>query len=144
MRIAAVKMERCGYRMGLIPPMVVWRFASTEPGALCVPVSGITMMPESCANNLDMTLKVVHVCVCVSMCMCMHVCVCWLHCPSLDARAMEGFGAAEAGPVFLSEVECTGTEEKLTLCPSVGAGNNECNLQDSGAGVACEKSTSES
>ena len=44
--------------MELIPPMVVWSFACMGYGALCVLIGLIAMMPESCAENLDITLKV--------------------------------------------------------------------------------------
>ena len=44
--------------MAQIPPMGEWRFARMGYGAQCVPVSGITMTPESCVNNSDSTLKV--------------------------------------------------------------------------------------
>ena len=51
---------------------------------------------------------------------------------------MQGVGARETGPVFLSEVECTGSEERLTMCHSVGIGDHSCNRINS-AGVACGK-----
>ena len=47
--------------MAQIPPTGEWRFASLEYGAQCVPISGMTVMPESCVNNSDTPLKVVHV-----------------------------------------------------------------------------------
>ena len=59
-----------------------------------------------------------------------------LSCLFVDARAMELFGAGEVGPVFLSEVECIGTEETLNECP---IGNHSCILENTAAGVACEK-----
>ena len=52
---------------------------------------------------------------------------------------MELFGAGEVGPVFLSEVECIGTEETLTECTKVGIGNHSCSLENTAAGVACGK-----
>ena len=51
------------------------------------------------------------------------------------------FGARETGPVFLSEVECTGSEERLTMCRSVGIDDHSCNRINS-AGVACGKGKS--
>ena len=51
---------------------------------------------------------------------------------------MQEFGAAKAGPVFLSEVQCTGSEENLTMCRHVDVNNHKC---DSGAGVTCGNST---
>ena len=38
--------------------MVVWRSVGLEYGELCVVMSGMTMMPELCVDNSDMTLKV--------------------------------------------------------------------------------------
>ena len=60
-----------------------------------------------------------------------------------DARARNVFRVAGGGPVFLSEVECTGSEEKLILCPSVGIGNHTCSRLNT-AGVTCGKSESKS
>lgn len=57
----------------------------------------------------------------------------------VDAKAMQLFGAGEVGPVFLSEVECIGTEVTLTACPKVGIGNHSCSLENTAAGVACGK-----
>ena len=51
---------------------------------------------------------------------------------------MQGFGAGEDRPVLLSEVECTGNEDRLTMCSSVGIGDHSCDKDDS-AGVACGK-----
>ena len=47
---------------------------------------------------------------------------------------MKEFGV-EDGAVFISEVECTGSEEKLTVCPHKEAGDHQC----SNAGVTCKK-----
>lgn len=62
-----------------------------------------------------------------------------LSCLFVDARAMQLFGAGEVGPVFLSEVECIGTEGTLTACPKVGIGNHSCSIENTAAGVACGK-----
>ena len=51
------------------------------------------------------------------------------------------FGAGSEGPVFLSEVDCTGAEDELTLCQSVGIGYHMCSRLDT-AGVTCNKTTS--
>ena len=51
---------------------------------------------------------------------------------------MQGFEAGEDGPVLLSEVECTGNEDRLTMCDSVGIGDHSCDRENS-AGVACGK-----
>ena len=56
-----------------------------------------------------------------------------------DGRATDIFGRGEGGPMFLSEVQCSGSEANLTLCPSVGLGQHSCALQNS-AGVICGKS----
>ena len=58
---------------------------------------------------------------------------------STDGRATDIFGPGEGGPVFLSEVQCSGSETNLTLCLSVGLGQHSCDLQSS-AGVICGKS----
>ena len=58
----------------------------------------------------------------------------------VDARVVQGFGAGEGGLVLLSEVECTGTEEKLTVCDYIGIGDHSCDRENS-AGVACGKGT---
>ena len=59
----------------------------------------------------------------------------------IDARATNVSGVDGGGPVFLSEVECTGSEEKLILCPSVGIGNHTCSQLNT-AGVICGNSES--
>ena len=59
----------------------------------------------------------------------------------LDARTVQGFGAGEDRPILLSEVECTGAEDRLTMCSSVGIGDHLCDKEDS-AGVACGKGIS--
>ena len=61
----------------------------------------------------------------------------------IDARARNVFRVDGGGPVFLSEVECTGSEEKLILCPSVGIGNHTCSRLNT-AGVTCGNSESKS
>ena len=45
-------------------------------------------------------------------------------------------GIEGTGPYFLSEVECTGSEDNLTACPSDSVGSHVCSRQDS-AGVTC-------
>ena len=57
----------------------------------------------------------------------------------LDASAMNGFGKGN-GTTFISEVRCTGLEEKLIMCPHKEAEYHECGS----AGVICRKSTCES
>ena len=54
----------------------------------------------------------------------------------VDARVVQGFGAGEGELVLLSEVECTGAEEKLTMCDYIGIGDHSCDRENS-AGVAC-------
>ena len=61
----------------------------------------------------------------------------------IDARARNVFRMGGEGPVFLSEVECTGLEDKLIFCPNVGIGNHTCSRVDT-AGVTCGKSASKS
>ena len=56
-----------------------------------------------------------------------------------DGKATDIFGPGEGGPVFLSEVQCSGSETNLTHCASVGLGQHSCGLQNS-AGVICGKS----
>ena len=53
-----------------------------------------------------------------------------------DARTTNVFIPAEGGPVFLSEVECTGIETSITECPSVGLQHHSCSPQN-GTGVIC-------
>ena len=53
----------------------------------------------------------------------------------LDAMVMKGFGSKD-GAAFISEVKCTGSEDKLTLCPHKETGDHEC----SNAGVTCRNS----
>ena len=52
----------------------------------------------------------------------------------LDATVRSGIEGT--GPFFLSEVECTGSEDNLTACPSDSVGRHVCSRQDS-AGVTC-------
>ena len=52
----------------------------------------------------------------------------------LDATVRSGIEGT--GPYFLSEVECTGSEDNLTACPSDSVGRHVCSRQDS-AGVTC-------
>ena len=52
----------------------------------------------------------------------------------LDAAVRSGIEGT--GPFFLSEVECTGSEDNLTACPSDSVGRHVCSRQDS-AGVTC-------
>jgi len=56
-----------------------------------------------------------------------------------DGRATDIFGPGEGGSVFLSEVQCSGSETNLTLCPSVGLGQHSCGPQNS-TGVTCGRS----
>ena len=56
-----------------------------------------------------------------------------------DGRATDIFGPGEGGPVFLSEVQCSGSETNLILCPSVGLGQHSCGPQNS-TGVTCGRS----
>ena len=49
---------------------------------------------------------------------------------------MKGFGGKD-GAAFISAVKCTGSEDKLTLCPHKETGDHEC----SNAGVTCKKSS---
>lgn len=87
------------------------------------------MTPKLCAINLDMSLKVISD-EFVSTIKCT-ICISFL-----DARVVEGFGPGGDGPVLLSEVECSGTEDRLTMCSSVGIGDHSCGRENS-AGVAC-------
>ena len=57
-------------------------------------------------------------------------------CLLTGARSTDIFGPAEEGPVFLSEVECTGTETNITECPSVGWMHHSCSHVNS-TGVIC-------
>ena len=50
--------EMWGYRMVLIPPMVVWRFVRMECGPQCAVINSIKMMHVLPADSLDTTLKV--------------------------------------------------------------------------------------
>ena len=55
-----------------------------------------------------------------------------------DGRSASSiFGPAEGGPVFLSEVECTGTEVNITQCPRMEL-THTFSLENT-AGVLCEK-----
>ena len=57
----------------------------------------------------------------------------------VDAQATQGLGG-ENGPLFLSGVMCTGSEEKLTVCNSKEeTGDRRC----ASAGVICGRSASE-
>lgn len=56
---------------------------------------------------------------------------------SPDALAMDVFGPGSGGPVFLSEVQCAGSEAQLIQCPSVGLGEHHCGLENS-TGVFCD------
>ena len=57
----------------------------------------------------------------------------------VDAQATQGLGG-ENGPLFLSGVMCTGSEEKLTMCNSKeDTGDQRC----ASAGVICGRSASE-
>ena len=47
------------------------------------------------------------------------------------------FGSGGGGPVFLSEVQCTGVESRLVDCPSVGLSEHSCSLESS-TGVFCD------
>ena len=54
----------------------------------------------------------------------------------LDGRSTNVFESAEEGPVFFSEVECTGTETSITKCPSVGWMHHSCS-HGNNTGVIC-------
>ena len=60
----------------------------------------------------------------------------------LDARAMKGYGMGDNKPVFLSEVECSGSEQMLEMCSSLKLVDDSCNQGDI-VGVTCGSSTSE-
>ena len=56
----------------------------------------------------------------------------------LDGIATDVFGPGDQGVVVFSEVQCTGLESNLTLCPHIGLDQHMCAVQDS-TGVICEK-----
>ena len=47
------------------------------------------------------------------------------------------FGGAKAGPIWLDEVNCTGTENTLAACPHGGWGISDCD-HTKDAGVICD------
>ena len=53
-----------------------------------------------------------------------------------DVEVIDMFGPG--GSVLLSNVQCSGTEEAIHLCPSMGIGNHTCG--SSSAGVICSRS----
>ena len=55
-----------------------------------------------------------------------------------DGIATDIFGPGDEDIVFLSEVQCTGLEANLILCPHTGVGQHMC-TQENSAGVICEK-----
>ena len=47
------------------------------------------------------------------------------------------FGGAADGPIWLDDVNCTGTESTLAACPHAGWGNSNCD-HSKDAGVVCD------
>ena len=112
--------------MVLIPLMVVWSTVITEPGEQCAVRDGMIMMPKLSVTSLDTTLMV--------------IILNELHFTSIlnsPAVAVMGFPIDENLPVFLTHVDCVGTEQKLASCEAA-VPTTTC----SGAGVACGKSLS--
>ena len=53
-----------------------------------------------------------------------------------DIKVTYVFGSE--GPVLLSDIRCTGTEEKLHTCPNVTIASHSCD-EDSSPGVICTR-----
>ncbi|XP_036980484.1 uromodulin-like [Acanthopagrus latus] len=56
--------------------------------------------------------------------------------PVLSAQSNAAFGLG-SGPIWLDEVNCTGSESRLTHCRHQGFGSHDCGHQED-AGVVCE------
>ena len=63
--------------------------------------------------------------------------MCIYHHLNSGALATDVFGVGDGGPVFLSEVQCTGSGSRLILCPSLGLGQHSCTAEMS-TGVFCD------
>ena len=55
---------------------------------------------------------------------------------SIDVHVTDVFGAG--GPVFVSKIQCEGSETSFSLCSSVGPGQHSCGLVNS-TGVICRR-----
>lgn len=107
-------------------PMVVWNTVNIVPGGKYATMDGTTTMPRSSVASLDTPLMVRK--------------TMWAknfhnkYYQNPDALAADGFPGGEDKPGFLSEVSCSGNEEKLELCQYKGP-KQSCDA----AGVTCDK-----
>ena len=61
---------------------------------------------------------------------------------AVEARGSTQYGKGN-GPLWMSEVRCTGNEESIATCPHRGWGVHECQ-QDNEAWVICSNSSGKS
>ena len=56
---------------------------------------------------------------------------------ALGFTSQSAFGGAQDGPIWMDEVNCTGSEDTLAACPHYGWGNSDCDHTED-AGVICD------
>ena len=108
--------------------MDVWRFVREVYGVQSAARTGTFMMLELYVGNLNFMQKVQTIFLNMQP---------YFTCINKDVEVTDVFGLG--GTVFMSNVQCNGTEEGLHLCPSAQIGNVTCQERSNSAGVICSK-----
>ncbi len=115
----------------------VWRYATTDSGGRCVTEAGDSAMQPWCVENRGTHLKVVTTPTLSCVCRCVHVLQCMFFHPAGALPVYYGDFGQGTGVIYLSAVNCRGTEESLDDCStSDPIGHNYC-VHSIDAGVIC-------
>ena len=106
----------------------VWRYTTVVSGAQFVMITGMTMMPPSCASNWVSMQRMPlphrrHSSDKVR--------------PPDDSIVTPQLVGSSTSPIWLDEVACTGSEQFLSKCPSNGWAVHDCSHYED-AGVICQ------
>ena len=109
------------------------RFATMPPGALCATISLERLMPMLCADSLDSVLEV-------------SIVDTLSYCTSSSSSLITGAIARTFGfvngrdEIFLDNVQCLGTENRLIDCPASPIGTHNC-VHNEDVGITCQRNT---
>ena len=106
---------------------VVWRFAATECGVLCVMTFGVQQMHRWCVDNWDIQQLVRINLLCSSLCLF----YAFFFCSGARAFSFAFFGQG-TGPILIDDVRCLGTESRLFDCTH-STTHNCIHFEDAGA-----------